>query len=169
MDTAVRQLVLLRHAKSAWPDVSDHERPLAPRGQRDAPEAGRWLRESGYVPDQVLSSTARRTRETWQLVQRELGAEPPVTFHDVLYGAEVQDVLELVQATPDSVTRLLVVGHEPTMSETTLHLAGQGAGDALARVLTKFSTCAIAVLALPGAWAEVAEASGTLTEFRTPR
>ena len=67
-----RRLVLLRHAKSDWPDdVPDHERPLARRGRRDAPAAGRWLRKSGYVPDLVLCSTARRARETWQLAEEE--------------------------------------------------------------------------------------------------
>src|SRR6266568_543344 len=56
---AARQLVLFRHAKSAGPDVADHERPLARRGRRDAPVAGRWLRAAGLVPDRVVCSTAR--------------------------------------------------------------------------------------------------------------
>ena len=59
-DGTDRKLVLLRHAKSAWPDVPDHERPLGRRGQRDGPVMGRWLRAAGQVPDQVLCSTARR-------------------------------------------------------------------------------------------------------------
>src|ERR1035441_5301802 len=75
-----RQLVLLRHAKSAWLDVPDHDRPLAKRGLRDAPGAGRWLRQAGYVPDLVVCSTARRTSETWELAAAELGASPPVRF-----------------------------------------------------------------------------------------
>ncbi len=66
---AGRRLVLLRHAKSAWPDMPDHERPLARRGQRDAPVMGRWLRAVGLVPDLALCSSARRTRETRQLAQ----------------------------------------------------------------------------------------------------
>ena len=86
-DGAGRKLVLMRHAKSAWPDVPDHERPLARRGQRDAPVMGRWLRAAGHVPDQVLCSTARRARETWQLAQAGLGATPPVSFDDGVYQA----------------------------------------------------------------------------------
>ena len=78
-DGTDRKLMVLRHAKSAWPDVPDHERPLARRGQRDAPVMGRWLRAAGHVPDQVLCSTARRARETWQLAQAGLGATPQVT------------------------------------------------------------------------------------------
>ena len=69
-----RRLLLLRHAKSAWPDLADSERPLNDRGRRDAPAMGRWLRDKGYVPDLVLCSTAQRTRDTWALVAGELGA-----------------------------------------------------------------------------------------------
>ena len=65
--SASRTLVLLRHARSAWPDVPDHDRPLAPRGRRDAPVVGRWLRTAGYLSDWVMCSTARRARQTWQL------------------------------------------------------------------------------------------------------
>ncbi|WP_431044796.1 SixA phosphatase family protein [Streptomyces sp. P1-3] len=84
----VRWLVLLRHAKSAWPDgVDDQERPLAPRGRRDAPAAGRWLRDVGRVPDLAICSPARRTRETWELAARELGpAVPPGSPEHVVGG-----------------------------------------------------------------------------------
>ena len=68
-----RRLILLRHAKSDWPDVPDQERPLAKRGRRDAPVVGRWLRGHGYLPDTVICSVARRTRQTWKLVAPELG------------------------------------------------------------------------------------------------
>ena len=69
--TGTRRLILLRHAKSDWPDVPDRDRPLAKRGRRDAPKIGRWLREHGYLPDIVICSDARRTRQTWDRVARE--------------------------------------------------------------------------------------------------
>lgn len=162
-----RWLIILRHAKSAWPDVPDHDRPLAPRGQRDAPAAGRWLRESGHVPDRVLCSTARRARETYQLAQTQFGAEPPVDYEDRLYGADVDEVLELAHATADSVTRLMVVGHEPCVSDTTLYLAGSG--DALSKVRVKYPTAGIAILAITGSWAELGEGTAVLKDFHTPR
>jgi phosphohistidine phosphatase len=64
---ANRTLLLLRHAKSAWPDVPDQDRPLAARGRRDAPVMGHWLRTAGYLPDRVECSTALRASQTWQL------------------------------------------------------------------------------------------------------
>src|ERR1700748_2682021 len=63
-----RRLVLLRHAKSDWPDVADHERPLAKRGRRDAPAVGRWLGEGGFTPGAGVCSTGPRAPEPWALV-----------------------------------------------------------------------------------------------------
>src|SRR6202451_4394164 len=87
-----RRLVLLRHAKSDWPEVADHERPLAKRGRRDAPVVGRWLGASGYVPDAVVCSTAARARQTWELASAGLaaaapGAAPPVRYEPRGYAA----------------------------------------------------------------------------------
>ena len=107
-----RKLVLLRHAKSAWPDLPDHERPLAGRGRRDAPVMGRWLRVAGDVPDQVVCSTARRAYETWELAQPELGAAPLVNFEDRVYGASAAQLLDLARHAPPAVRTLLVVGHD---------------------------------------------------------
>src|ERR1700744_695336 len=89
-----RRLVLLRHAKSDWPDVADHERPLAKRGRRDAPVVGRWLGASGYTPDAVVCSTALRARQTWELASAALaaaasGASPVVRYESRVYGVTV--------------------------------------------------------------------------------
>ena len=90
-DESGRRLVLLRHAKSAWPDVADHERPLAKRGRRDAPVVGRWLGASGYVPDAVICSTAARARETWDLASAGLAAAAPGAAHAVMYKPQVYE------------------------------------------------------------------------------
>ncbi len=169
--------MLLRHAKSDWPDVVDHERPLARRGRRDAPGAGRWLRAAGYVPDRVLCSTARRARETWQLAEGGLGAHPPVTFEDRVYGASADDLLDLARQTPAGVATLMIVGHEPTMSALTLELAEgpasatpgiAGEQEALERVRAKFPTAAIAVLTFDGEWAGLGPGHANLTAFAVP-
>jgi phosphohistidine phosphatase len=167
-----RRLVLLRHAKSAWPDVPDIERPLGKRGQRDAPRAGRWLRQAGYLPDLVVCSTARRTRETWQLAVAELGASPPVRFEPRVYGANVDRLLDVVRETQPGVETLLVVGHEPTMREMSLLLAAgvtEGSDpDTLQRVRLKFPTAAIAVLAFTGPWPGLGPGRAGLADFVVP-
>jgi phosphohistidine phosphatase len=170
-----RRLILLRHAKSAWPDVPDHERPLAPRGRRDAPAAGRWLRTSGCVPDLVLCSTARRARETWALAGDKLHAQPEVVFEPRVYGASTAELVGLARRTPARIQTLLIVGHDPAMRELTLELAGPepgadrgGEADALGRVRAKFPTAAIAVLAFAGTWPELASGPARLAGFVTP-
>ncbi|MGE5292402.1 MAG: SixA phosphatase family protein [Micromonosporaceae bacterium] len=168
-----RRLILVRHAKSAWPDVPDHERPLAPRGRRQAPLAGAWLRNAGYVPDLVLCSTARRARETWRLISDELGTSPQVTYEGQVYGADMASLLQLVQQAPETVSKLLIVGHDPGIRDLAVTLADEGssgrAGDALERVGVKFPTGAVAVLAVPGAWPDLGAGAARLTDFVVPR
>jgi phosphohistidine phosphatase len=163
-----RLLILVRHAKSAWPEVPDHERPLAGRGRRDAPLAGLWLRDHGHIPDRALCSTARRARETWQLLAGGLGVSPMVIYEDRIYGADLRGLLDVVGETSDDVATLLLVGHDPGMQDLTLHLAGDGAGDALTRVRTKFPTCAIATLMSTGSWADLRAGCAVLTDFLVP-
>ena len=168
--------MLLRHAKSAWPDVPDHDRPLAGRGRRDAPVMGRWLRANGYVPDQVLCSTARRARETWQLAQEGLGATPPVSFERRVYQASAEQLLDLVRGVRSAVTTLLIVGHDPAMHQLALMLAGTAspagggaAADDLARMRAKFPTAAVAVLELTGNWDQLGPGMAHLAAFVVPR
>jgi phosphohistidine phosphatase len=175
-----RALVLFRHAKSAWPDVPDHERPLAGRGIHAAPVMGRWLRDAGLVPDLVLCSTARRARETWQFAQPGLAATPPVSFEDRIYGEDATELLALVREVPPATGTLLLIGHNPAIEDLALMLAvpgpdpdaaGPGAtnpGD-LERMRAKFPTAAIAVLEPTATWHELAPGQARLTAFVTPR
>jgi phosphohistidine phosphatase len=167
-----RRLVLLRHAKSAWPDVPDHDRPLAPRGRRDAPGAGRWLRQAGCVPDLVLCSTARRARETWALAEGKLGAEPKTVFEERVYGASSTGLLDLARETSPDVGTLLIVGHEPAMRSLTMELAsaqpGKAEAQALGRVRVKYPTASVAVLAFTVGWPELGPGLAQLTDFVVP-
>jgi phosphohistidine phosphatase len=174
-----RALVLFRHAKSAWPDVPDHERPLAGRGIRAAPVMGRWLRDAGLVPDLVLCSTARRARETWQLAQPGLAATPPVSFEDRIYGEDATELLALIREVPPTTGTLLLIGHNPAIEDLALMLtapspdpgvAGHGATNPgnLDRMRAKFPTAAIAVLEPAGTWDELAPGQARLTAFVTP-
>ncbi|WP_410562150.1 SixA phosphatase family protein [Amycolatopsis sp. cmx-4-61] len=163
---ATRWLIVVRHAKSDWSDdLPDHERPLAPRGLRDAPRLGRWLAEEGHVPERVVCSTARRTRETWARVSGELPSPPLVEYDDDLYGADVPELLTAARRTPSGVTTLALVAHEPGVSDVTLHLAGLG--EETRQVQTKFPTGAAAVLATTDPWDALR--SARLIAFFRPR
>jgi phosphohistidine phosphatase len=167
-EDAGRRLVLLRHAKSDWPDVADHERPLAKRGRRDAPLVGRWLAESGYVPDAVICSTARRARETWKLAASGLaavapGASPVVRFEPRVYEATVLGLLMLVREFDPAWRTAVIVGHNPGLAELTAGLASPDSAPQQA-----FPTAAVAVLGLPGPWAEAAPGEARLLAFTAP-
>jgi phosphohistidine phosphatase len=163
-----RTLVLLRHAKSAYPDgVADHERPLAPRGQREAGLAGEWLRANLPAIDEVLCSTAARTRETLA----RSGIDAPVRYVERLYGATAGTVIGEVNGVTDDVAVVLVVGHEPTMTETALGLANRETSnaDAAERLSMKFPTSAMALLRVNGSWADLELGSAQLAAFHVPR
>jgi phosphohistidine phosphatase len=167
----LRHLVVLRHAKSAWPeDVPDHERPLAPRGRRDAPAAGGALAGADLLPDLAVCSTALRARQTWELACGQWGTPPPLRLDPRLYGAGVPELLEVVHAMPAEVDTLLLVGHNPGAEELVLELAGDGLDDTLGEVREKFPTSAIAVLAWRGAgWRDLAPGTALLTDVMVAR
>jgi len=167
--TTNRTLVLLRHAKSDWPeDVADHERPLADRGRRDAPVMGRWLREAGYRPDHVVCSTALRTRQTWELVRDGLDVDPATEFEPRVYGASVQELLDVIGGAPASAGTLLVIGHNPGLEYLALTLAGNAPSDERERMHHKFPTAAVAVFEWSGGWDQAASGSARLVRFVTP-
>ena len=153
-----RRLLVLRHAKSEWPEgVADHDRPLAKRGRHDAPRVGRWLARHDYLPDVVVCSTAQRTRETWDLVATKLpgtpDVTPDVTFDPRAYGASAQTLLYLARELPDERHTALLIAHNPGVSE----FAGVG-----------FPTAALAVLTFEGDWPDLAPGQARLKAFVTP-
>ena len=163
-----RTLVLLRHAKSAYPGgVPDHDRPLASRGKREAGLAGDWLRSHLPSIDAVLCSTATRTRETLA----RTGIDAPVRYDDRLYDASPGMVIEQIDGVGDDVSVLLAVGHEPAMTQLALGLADPIATntDAAERISAKFPTSAMAVLRLNGSWADLELGSAQLADFHVPR
>jgi phosphohistidine phosphatase len=165
-------LSLLRHAKSSWrdPNLADFDRPLAERGSRAAPLMGKAMSEHGLVPDLVMCSPARRTRETLDLVLAQLGANTHVELEDALYHASPQTMLELAARVPPEVRHMLLVGHNPPLHDFALKLTGAGEKDLRETLAAKYPTAGLAVLTFPIAgWSEIRPGSGILTLFLTPK
>lgn len=121
----MKRLFLLRHAKAAPDDGGgDHERPLAERGRRDAPQMGREIARQGYLPDLILCSTARRTAETLELVLPFLVPAPVTRLEPGLYHAEANIILDRVARLEESAGAALFVGHNPGLEDLAAHLAG---------------------------------------------
>ncbi|PBC70521.1 phosphohistidine phosphatase [Streptomyces sp. TLI_235] len=165
-----RTLVVLRHAKSAWPDgVPDLRRPLGPRGLRDAPVAGQWLAARGLVPGAVVCSPSLRTRQTFELAAAAWEAVPPVVFDERIYAADAEELVEVVRGLDPAVGTALLVGHQPGVQDLVELLAAGTGGDAMDRLQTKFPTSAIAVLDLAGPWRSTAPNTARLRDFTVPR
>ncbi|MEU9035840.1 histidine phosphatase family protein [Streptomyces sp. NPDC048352] len=164
------RIALLRHAKADWPDVSDHDRPLAERGRKDAPAVGLKLAETGITFDLALCSTAVRTRETWKLAVQELPARPRTVYEDRLYEASPGELIALLNETPDEVADVVLIGHNPAMHALADTLSGRAEGDTLTRMTrTGFPTAALAVVSFTGSWKSLEPGVGTLLDYWTPK
>ena len=165
-------LSLLRHAKSSWknPTLADRDRPLATRGETDAPVMGKAMAECGIDPDLVLCSSARRTRDTLALVLPELKVEPKVVYDDALYHATPAEMLDMLHAIQPGANRVMLVGHNPEIQSFALDLVGSGPKHYRDRLREKYPTAGLAVINFAsGLWSSIAVNSGTLTLFLTPR
>ena len=166
----MRRLMLLRHAKSAHPSgESDIDRPLAPRGREAAPRIATYLREEGLFPDLVLVSSARRTRETWELVRPALG-DVEMRIEPRIYEAPSERLLAVVREVGPDVRSLLMIGHNPGFADLAKWLVGDGDRQALSRLARKYPTAGLAVIDFPvDSWARVDGRGGRLDRFVTPK
>ncbi len=115
----MRRLLLMRHAKSDWSveGQSDHDRSLNARGLRDAPRMGKWLADAVMLPDAVLCSSAQRTRETFAQMVLAWPGTCEVIYHESLYLATPAMLFETIVATPNNAPTLMVLAHNPGISQ----------------------------------------------------
>lgn len=158
----MRELILLRHAHAepAAADQADLDRPLSPQGLAEAEAAGRWLLENGPVPDRVLCSPARRTRETLEAVLAITGYAEQRLEPDI-YEATAGTLFGVLQAHADA-ERLLLVGHNPGMERLVALLHSGQSGD-----YRGMPTASVAVLSLP-AQAVIEPGAARLAAFWWP-
>ncbi|WP_213454749.1 SixA phosphatase family protein [Rhizomonospora bruguierae] len=165
-----RSLVLLRHAKAEQaPNLPDEDRPLTARGLADSTTAGAWLARRGYLPALVLCSPARRTRQTWHGVAVAFadtvdGAAPEVRYQREIYGSATERLLALVRAAPATVATILLVGHNPAISQLSTLLDPDGTADS-----DGLRTAGIAVHGVTGSWAECTPGAARLVASHTAR
>jgi len=164
LDEYMKTLLLLRHAKSSWKKqgIPDHERPLNKRGKKEAPQVGKYIKENDLMPDQILSSTARRAHATAETVAEACGFEEQIDLYQDLYMSDTGSYLDILRCLPDEANRVLVVGHNPDV-EALLTL--------LTDVTDHMTTASLAVIDLPiTSWQELNEATdGRLQNLWAPR
>jgi phosphohistidine phosphatase len=158
--TPERTLLVLRHAKSDWSGgEADIDRTLTPRGQSQAADVGGWLAEQFGTIDVAIVSPATRARATWALVSAELGDSPEARVDERAYAASVTDLLRIVRELPDDKRTVILVAHNPGLEELVYLLSGED---------ISMPTSALAVLTLPGSWAEAAPSTAALLASGRP-
>jgi phosphohistidine phosphatase len=160
----MKRILLLRHAKSSWDDdaLSDHDRPLAPRGRKAAALIAEHLREVDLDVELVLCSSARRARETLERLGTTLGSVP-TSYEDGLYGASEGELLERLRRLPEEVGSVAMIGHNPGLHDLAIALTREG------RKLELFPTGALATLVSDGPWPELASGHARLEAFVIPK
>jgi phosphohistidine phosphatase len=171
---SMRQLLLLRHAKSSRddPKLSDHARPLNARGRQAAAAMREAMRELGLTPDIVLVSSARRTMQTLEALE-PWEETPLIEPMDSLYLATPTQMLKVLQAIAETARSVLVIGHNPGLHELATMLVGEEAikpGDPMTKRLAKsFPTAALAEFSVPGPWSQLGAGGARLLRFMAPR
>jgi phosphohistidine phosphatase len=168
------RLMLLRHAKSNWPSgTEDAERPLSDRGEAAAHLMGDYMAHHSLIPDRVLCSPARRTRDTWAAVSARWPSAVEsrnIVFDTALYGATPERLLSSVRKQDAALRTLLILGHNPGLQEAAELLIASGDVDLRERLREKFPTAALAVIDFAlDHWSLVHERSGRLDRYVTPR
>ncbi|OAI54504.1 hypothetical protein AYO48_04935 [Gaiella sp. SCGC AG-212-M14] len=165
-----RTVILLRHGKSSWSDstLADIDRPLAPRGERASRKLAKYIRQKRIRPALVLCSPALRARETLEAVEASLDKHCVVEVVPQLYAASEQELLEQLQALPEPLSSVMLVGHNPGLQNLALGLASRGAF--LPELEEKFPTGALATLVVRStSWSALGRGDAELVDYVVPR
>jgi phosphohistidine phosphatase len=167
----MRRLMLLRHAKTerAEPGQRDRDRKLIKRGRADAPTLGAYMAHHDLIPDLALVSPAARALETWNLVADAFNKPPRTRHDDRIYNASPHKLLQVV-AEPRKASKLLIVGHNPSLHEFALQLIASGDVEAREQLREKLPTSGLVVMDLPiEDWPQLRPHAARLERFVTPR
>ena len=165
-----RELIIVRHAKSAWDTgaASDFDRPLAKRGRKAAPRVGRYLRRQHLFPDYVVSSPAERARQTVLGICEQLDFDTDlINWDSRIYGGSTGSLVNVLRECPDNAKRVFIAGHNPGLEYLLLHLCDHDVpmpddGKLL-------PTAAFAHLNITQEWHDLGRGSGSLLSITRAR
>jgi phosphohistidine phosphatase len=161
----MKRLTLIRHAKSSWKDdtLTDFERPLNKRGRKAAPDMGERLAARDFRPDRMVSSPANRAFATARIIAEAIGhPEGEIAGEPRLYGASVEEILEVVRAFDDALEHVAIFGHNPGLTEAATWFTG--------RMFDNVPTAGVVDVRFDvSSWREVAPGRGELIDYDYPK
>jgi phosphohistidine phosphatase len=164
----MHMLHLLRHAKSSWKkEVEDHERPLNRRGREAARRVGQALPAAVGTLDLILCSSARRTRETLELIVAELAVRPPSVLEDELYEASKDQLMDRLRRLAEEIDNVLLIGHNPGLHDLAIAIADTNAAGFRTLSSGKFPTAARAGFRVPEPWSGFGHLPCELVDYVT--
>jgi len=164
MSNQLRELILLRHAKSDWKDgeQADIDRPISDKGKKSALKVGKWMLQNNLIPDLILTSPAKRVQQTLRRICSECGSQTIIV--DELYNAELETLKQVLAKAPE-VERLMIIGHNPGL-ERLFNFLQKNTQEQESHL---FPTAALAHFILPNNWSELQSGDGKLIQFIRPK
>ena len=159
----MKTLYILRHAKSSWEDPAlvDFDRPLNDRGVHAASFMGELIAQHGYTPEILLCSPAHRARHTAQIIISEAGIVAPIVFDDRIYEASPTALKQVISEVDDSISSIMIIGHNPGMEGLVRSLTGD---------IQAMPTAALAVVDVSiERWTAIHNGDGILQAVYRPR
>jgi len=161
----MKTIWLIRHAKSSWKDISlkDYDRPLNSRGKRDAPLMGKTLYNSGFMPEIVFSSPAKRAKTTAiEICKATHFPVNDIVWEQMIYGASSLSLLSLINKLNDGIQSVCIFGHNPTLTDFSNYLSGDN--------IYNIPTCGIVEISFESDhWSEISRDLGKLECFDYPK
>lgn len=164
---AMKELLLMRHAKSDWANenISDHDRPINKRGQADAPMMGEFIKNQNLLPDVLFVSSAKRAQQTSQLWTQGSGFDGTTITRREFYLSSASQYINQIAEYTGEANRIMVIGHNPVMEQLTSVLIGK-----MDDVHITFPTSCMVLLELPiSSWDQLSPGLGILKWMMTPK
>jgi phosphohistidine phosphatase len=156
-------LYLVRHAKSSWKDLSidDFDRPLNTRGKKDAPLMGKILSKKKINVELIISSPAKRTRDTAIIIADKIDFSDKIIFNKSLYEASTDDLLAVIKNFINNLNNVMLIGHNPGLTNLVNYLCKED--------LLNIPTCGIVALKFKKLWSEIERNDCEIIFFEYPK
>lgn len=159
----MKKLYIIRHAKSDWDNLSlsDFERPLNKRGEKDAPFMAKKLKERGVSADIIISSAALRAKTTAKIIAKELGLSKKIVYDENIYEASANTLYEVIKNIDNKYNTVMLFGHNPGLNMFI---------DSLVNVYDNIPTCGIVEIEFEcKKWSEISTFNSKLISFDYPK